>query len=72
MKKRKIFRIAIIAGVLLIIILIIAKKNGWIGKETEIEIYTEKAIKRDITEIVTASGKIKPEVEIKISPYISG
>src|SRR5271170_8299876 len=29
-------------------------------------------MKRNITEIVTASGKIYPEVEVKISPDISG
>jgi len=33
---------------------------------------TEKIAKRDITEIVTASGKIYPEKEVKISPDISG
>ncbi len=72
MKKRKIFKVSVISVVALIVFLIIAKKNGWIGKESEIEVFTENSIKRNITEIVTASGKIKPEVEIKISPYISG
>ena len=72
MKKKKTIKIIIIIGAILIIFLIIAKKNGWIGGDSIIEIYTEKAIKRNITESVTASGKIQPEVEIKISPYISG
>lgn len=72
MKKLKIIRYSVIAGIALIVFLIIAKKSGLIGKNSEIEVYTEKATKRNIIEIVSASGKIKPEVEIKISPYISG
>ena len=33
---------------------------------------TEKVERRSITEIVSASGKIQPEVEVKISPDVSG
>ncbi|MCX6232812.1 MAG: efflux RND transporter periplasmic adaptor subunit [Bacteroidetes bacterium] len=72
MKKKNIIRISIIAGVVLVILLVIAKKSGWIGGESAIEVFTEKAAKRNIVESVSASGKIKPEVEIKISPFISG
>lgn len=72
MKKKNIIKISIIGGVLLIVFLIVAKKNGWIGNESAIEVFTEKASIRNITETVSASGKIQPEVEIKISPFISG
>ena len=48
------------------------KKAGIIGKEEGVMVATEKAITRTITETVNASGKIYPEVEIKISPDISG
>jgi len=48
------------------------KKAGIIGKEEGVMIATEKAVTRTITETVNASGKIYPEVEIKISPDISG
>lgn len=37
-----------------------------------IKVTTEKAATRSITETVTASGQIYPEVEVKISPDISG
>jgi HlyD family secretion protein len=33
---------------------------------------TEKAIVKTITQIVTATGKVQPEVEVKISPEVSG
>ena len=48
------------------------KKAGIIGKEEGVMVATEKAITRTITETVNASGKIYPEVEVKISPDISG
>ncbi len=72
MKKKNIIRLSIAVGVILIIFLLIAKKSGWIGGDSAIAVFTEKATKRNIIESVSASGKIKPEVEIKISPFISG
>ncbi len=37
-----------------------------------IAITTEKAAVCDITELVSATGKIRPEVEVKISPEVAG
>ncbi len=72
MKRKKLFRYIIIGFVVFIIFLIIASKVGWIGGEHLIEIYTEKVTKRDITETVSTNGKVQPEVEVKISPDVSG
>ena len=63
----------IIVGVaVLIILLVLLKKGGVLGKDEGIKVTAEKATRRNITEIVTASGKIYPEKEVKISPDISG
>ena len=62
----------IISLVALVILLIVLKKNGVIGKEEGIKVSSEKVIRRNITEIVTASGKVYPEIEVKISPDVSG
>ena len=62
----------IISLVALVILLVVLKKNGIIGKEEGIKVSSEKVIPRDITEIVTASGKVYPEIEVKISPDVSG
>src|ERR1700689_185337 len=62
----------IISLVVVIILLVVLQKAGVFGKDQGIKVSAEKVIKRDITEIVTASGKIYPEVEVKISPDISG
>lgn len=48
------------------------KKAGVIGKEEGEKVAAEKAVYRNITETVNASGKVYPEVEVKISPDISG
>ncbi len=52
--------------------LAVAKQKGWIGKEPSTEVEFTKAKKADIIERVSASGKIQPEVEVKLSPDVSG
>lgn len=56
----------------LIVLLIIGKMTGIIGQVKKTQIATEKAEVRSINETVSASGKIKPEVEVKISSEVSG
>ncbi len=62
----------LISLVALIILLVVLKKAGAFGKDEGIKVSSEKVSARNITEIVTASGKVYPEVEVKISPDISG
>src|SRR6185295_17726865 len=71
-KKNKALRYLIIAVVVLIIFAIIGKKAGWIGGEDKKQVSTEKVSRRSIVETVSASGKIQPEIEVKISPDVSG
>ncbi len=42
------------------------------GKEEKKKVFTEKAQKRTIVEIVSANGKVQPVNEVKISPDVSG
>src|SRR5580765_8139999 len=70
MNKKLTWIIAILAFI--IILFIILKKSGVIGKEEGIKVSVEKASKHTITETVTASGKIYPEIEVKMSSDISG
>ena len=55
-----------------IILLVILKKSGAIGKDEGVKVSTEKVTKRTIVETVNASGKVYPEIEVKMSPDISG
>lgn len=71
-KKNKLMKWLIIAVSILIVFAIIGKKAGWIGGEKLKEVAVEKVEKRDIVETVSASGKIQPEIAVKISPDVSG
>src|SRR5439155_17331356 len=62
----------IIGLVGLIVLLVVLKKNGAIGKDEEIKVSAEKVTRRTIIETVNASGKLYPEIEVKVSPDISG
>ncbi len=63
-----------IGGALVIIIIVLAvlKKNGKIGKSDSTKVTVEKVMKATIVETVTANGKIQPEKDIMVSPFISG
>ncbi|HEY9195459.1 MAG TPA: efflux RND transporter periplasmic adaptor subunit [Mucilaginibacter sp.] len=56
----------------LVVLLIILKVAGVIGKPPLTQVATEKADVRQINETVSASGKVKPHIEVKISPEVSG
>ena len=59
-------------GVIVIVLLIAGKKLGWFGKDVTLKVATEKVEVRDITEVITANGKLKPQIEVKISPEVPG
>jgi len=44
---------------------------AWRGP-APVGVTTEKAEIRDITQVVSATGKIRPEIEVKISPEVAG
>lgn len=67
-KNRKWLWISIIAILALFTLAIIKAKNRPKGDK----VYTEEVKKRDIREIVSASGKIYPKTEVKISSDVSG
>ncbi len=52
--------------------LLLAKKMEWIGKVEPTEVEFAKVSRSTIIEKVSASGKIQPEVEVKLSPDVSG
>ncbi len=57
---------------ILVVLLVVLSKSGAFGKEEGIKVTAEKAQKRTLIEVVNASGKIYPEIEVKVSPDISG
>lgn len=71
-KKKKTLRYIILGIIALIILLVILKKSGVVGESAFIKVAVEAVAQRDITETISASGKIQPETEVKISPEVSG
>jgi HlyD family secretion protein len=72
MKSKKLL---IILGVVLVVLLVflgIGKKAGWFGQEGYLKVAVEVGEITNITEMITANGKIQPETEVKISPDVSG
>lgn len=70
--NNKIIKYGLIAVAALIILLIVGRQSGWIGSEAQARVTVEEVEKRTIVEIVSASGKIQPVIEVKISPDVSG
>lgn len=72
MNKKKLFIILAVV-VALIIVLVVGKKAGWFGSSANVkEVEITKVEPIDITETVSATGKIQPEVEVKLSSEVSG
>ena len=68
----KTLRNVLIAAAVLVVIAVVANKMGWIGKGKTTQVAVTKVEQKNIVETVSASGKIQPEVEVKLSPEVSG
>jgi len=75
-KKNATKRLLIIVGALILLVILVGfvvKATGLVGsgdKATQVELGDVEL--KTVTQIVTASGKIQPEIEVKISPDVSG
>lgn len=69
-KSKKTRRYIIIAVVLLLLIFVLpmfCRKH-----DQAIAVTTEKVVRRDLTELIVANGKIQPVVQVVISPEVAG
>src|SRR5438270_9767485 len=62
----------IIYGSIALLTLWIVASIIWNKREKPIPVTTETAIRETIVQTVSATGKIQPEVEVKISPEVTG
>ena len=67
--KKKLF---IFGGLGLLVAILIAFAIFGGNKEEIVLVQVEKVQKRDITQIVTATGKINPEFKVIINPEVTG
>ena len=67
-KRRKKIIFAVILAVLGVLILMAVFRK----KSVVYSVQEDKVVRRNLTEVVTASGKIQPVLQVKISPEVSG
>lgn len=70
--KRSRKKLWILIGVVAVILVGVGVAVASRKREKPIMVTTDKAFRTSITEVVTATGKIQPEVEVKIAPEVSG
>lgn len=58
--------------VVLLLVILVGKSQGWIGKPQELEVELAKVKRATIVEKVSASGTVQPVIEVKIAPEVSG
>jgi HlyD family secretion protein len=72
MKKKTLLIIGVIA-IVIIVLLVAGKKAGWFGASGNVkEVEFTKIELIQIVEKVSATGKIQPEIEVKLSSEVSG
>ncbi len=62
----------IIYGSIGLLLLCFVASIIWSKREKPIPVTTEKAIRKTIVQTVSATGKVQPETEVKISPEVAG
>src|SRR5438874_8030018 len=62
----------IIYGSISLVVLWIAVSIIWSKREKPIPVTTENAIRKTVVQLVSATGKVQPETEVKISPEVAG
>lgn len=73
-KKRssRLLRRVVIFSLVILAVFFVARSMGFFSKKKLPEVIVAEVKKVDITEKVTASGRIQPEIEVIISPDVSG
>jgi HlyD family secretion protein len=69
-KSRK--KLFLLIGAAIVIVVVLGGMVASRKREKPIPITTDKAFRKSVTQLVTATGKIQPEVEVKIAPEVSG
>ncbi len=71
-KNNNTLKYVLIGAGILVVVAVAGNKLGWFGKSEVTQVAVEKVVKRTIIETVSASGKVQPEIEVKLSAEVSG
>ncbi len=72
MKLSKKKKLILLIGAAALIVITLVSMMAARKREKPLLVTTDKALQQTITQLVTATGKIQPEVEVKIAPEVSG
>ncbi len=70
--KRPKKKLVLLIGLALIIVITLVSMIAAKKREKPTFVTTDKAFRKNITQLVTSTGKIQPEIEVKIAPEVSG
>lgn len=68
-KKKRLIILSLLGAVVIVLVTLAILGSN---REEIATVQVESAARRTITQVVTATGKIQPEVQVKISPEVSG
>ncbi len=71
-KRRSRRRRYVIFGSIGLLVLLLVGSIIWNKREKPIPVTTDKAVRKTIVQTVSATGKVQPETEVKISPEVAG
>jgi len=70
--KRPSKKLVLLIGAAALIVITLVSMIAAKKREKPTFVTTDKAFRKNITQLVTATGKIQPEIEVKIAPEVSG
>lgn len=71
-KKSKLPIILVVSAILIMALVIAGSKMGWFGDGGAQQVAVDAVQEKAISELVSASGKVQPEFEVKLSSEVSG
>ncbi|MGZ8852533.1 MAG: efflux RND transporter periplasmic adaptor subunit [Thermoanaerobaculia bacterium] len=71
-QKRSRKKLFIALGIAVLILITVASVVVSRKRDKGVAVTTDKAFRKNVTQLVTATGKIQPEIEVPIAPEVSG
>jgi HlyD family secretion protein len=71
-QKRSRKKLYITLGIVVLVLIIVVSVVASSKRDKGVAVTTDKAFRQNVTQLVTATGKIQPEIEVPIAPEVSG
>ncbi|MGZ5477072.1 MAG: efflux RND transporter periplasmic adaptor subunit [Thermoanaerobaculia bacterium] len=71
-QKRSRKKLFIALGIAVLVLITVASVVVSRKRDKGVAVTTDKAFRKNVTQLVTATGKIQPEIEVPIAPEVSG